>query len=83
MRDKQFYNLREDGEDHISWGIELGEYSGDRWIFLPFEAQKIKVIPPCATPQPDFLHWSLERNGEYSVKSGYKGLCEDSRRKEA
>ena len=52
-------------------------------FFSLLKLKKIKVIPPCATPQLDFLHWSLERNREYSVKSGYKGLCEDSRRKEA
>ena len=51
--------------------------------FSPFEAQSIKSIPLCISPQPDYLHWPLERNGNYSVKSGFKLLCEESSRDEA
>ena len=35
---------------------------------VPFDAQRIKAIPLCVTPQPDLLYWALERNGIYSVK---------------
>lgn len=51
--------------------------------FVPFEAQRIKVIPLCETPQSDLLYWALAKDGVYSVKSGYKGLCEEARREEA
>lgn len=47
--------------------------------FLPFEAQRIKSIPLCTFPQVDSLFWPLSGVGIYSVKSGYKLLCEDSR----
>ena len=47
--------------------------------FLPHEAQKIKAIPLCVVPQSDYVYWSLEKNRLYSVKSGYKLLCEEER----
>ena len=46
-------------------------------------AQQIKAIPLCASAQLDFLYWSWEKNGVYSMKSGYKLICEDSRSEEA
>ena len=51
--------------------------------FLPFEARSIKSIPLCISSQQDYLHWLLERNGSYSMKSGYKLLCVDSSRGKA
>ena len=51
--------------------------------FIPFEAQQIKAIPLVVSPESDFLYWSLEKDGVYSVKSGYKAICEDARRGEA
>lgn len=45
--------------------------------------QQIKAIPQCASAQPNFLYWSWEKNGVYSVKLGYKLICEDSRSEEA
>ena len=51
--------------------------------FLPFEARSIKSIPLCISSQQDYLHWLIERNRSYSMKSGYKLLCEDSSRGEA
>ena len=44
--------------------------------FLPFEAQKIKSIPLCLTPQEDTLIWPKSRDGQYSVKAGYHLLCD-------
>ena len=44
--------------------------------FLPFEAQKIKSIPICTTPQEDILIWPKTRDGNYSIKSGYQLLRE-------
>lgn len=52
-------------------------------FFLPREAQQIKAIPLCVVPQSDCLYWSLEKNEIYSVKSGYKLLCEEARLEEA
>ena len=52
-------------------------------LFLPYEAQQIKAIPLCLVPQPDYLYWSVEKNGIYFVKSCYKLLCEESRREDA
>lgn len=43
--------------------------------FLPIEAQKIKLIPICFTPQEDILIWPKSKDGMYSVKSGYQLLC--------
>ena len=51
--------------------------------FLPFEAQQIKAIPLCVYPQVDFLYWAREQDGVYSMKSGYKSICEDARNEEA
>ena len=45
--------------------------------FLSFEADRIKTIPLCWTVQSDRLLWPFCGNGEYSVKTGYKLLCED------
>ena len=43
--------------------------------FLPFEAQKIRSIPICFTPQEDILIWPKSKDGMYSVKSGCQLLC--------
>ena len=43
--------------------------------FLPFEAQKIRSIPICFTPQEDILIWPKSKDGMYSVKSRYQLLC--------
>lgn len=68
----------------------LMEHNSGSWneqvidsCFIPFEAQQIKAIPLSVSPQPDLLYWSLEKDGVYSVKSGYRGICEDARREEA
>ena len=45
--------------------------------FLSFEADRIKTIPLCWTVQKDCLIWLACGNGEYSVKTGYKLLCEE------
>ena len=45
--------------------------------FLSFEADRIKSIPLCWTIHDDCLIWPAGGSGEYSVKSGYKILCED------
>ena len=45
--------------------------------FYPPDAQSIKSLPPCITPQADTFVWLAERNGSYLVKSGYKILCEN------
>ena len=47
--------------------------------FLPFKAQLIQAIPIRVSAQPNSLYWSYEKNGVYSVKSGYKLICEESR----
>lgn len=36
--------------------------------FVSFEAQRIKAIPLCETPQSELLYWALEKDGVYSVK---------------
>ncbi|XP_050255142.1 uncharacterized protein LOC126701039 [Quercus robur] len=66
--------------DHDSrdWNYHLIDAS-----FAPVEASLIKAIPLSALPQKDLLYWPLERFGDYTVKSGYKMLCEESRREEA
>lgn len=46
--------------------------------FYPPEAQHIKSLPLCSTPQPDILIWPKENSGNYTVKSGYKALMESS-----
>ena len=61
-----------------SWHVNLMENS-----FFPFEAQQILAIPLCASQQSNFFYWSLEKNGIYSVKSGYKILCDEARSEEA
>ena len=45
--------------------------------FFTFEAQRIMAIPLCLTNQSDVLIWTGCSNGEYSVKSSYKQLCEE------
>ncbi|XP_075641969.1 uncharacterized protein LOC142613491 [Castanea sativa] len=49
------------------WNINLIDF-----CFYPPEAKLIKSRPP----QPDTLVWRAEKSGNYSVKSGYKLLCE-------
>nr|POF10930.1 hypothetical protein CFP56_16045 [Quercus suber] len=44
--------------------------------FYPLDALLIKSLPLCSSPQPDTLVWRSELSGCYSVKSGYKLLCE-------
>ena len=44
--------------------------------FYPPEAKLIKALPLCSTIQPDTLIWPKEKSGNYSVKTGYKTLCD-------
>lgn len=53
------------------WNIQLI----DR-CFHPPNAARIKALPLCSTPQLDVLIWPLEQSGKYSVKTGYRLLCE-------
>ena len=53
------------------WNINLID-----WCFHPPEARLIKSLPLSSIPLPDSLVWSSEKSGSYSVKSGYKLLCE-------
>lgn len=43
----------------------------------------IKAVPLCSLLQKDFLYWPMDKFGEYTVKLGYKMLCEENRRDEA
>ena len=36
-------------------------------LFMPFEAQRIKVIPLCTSTQLDYLHWPRSRDESYEV----------------
>lgn len=45
--------------------------------FLSFEAYHINTIPLCWTVQNDCLIWPACNSGEYSIKTGYKLLCEE------
>ena len=45
--------------------------------FLSFEADQIKIVSLCWTVQKDCLIWPACNSGEYSVKTGYKLLCEE------
>lgn len=53
------------------WNINLID-----WCFHPPDARLIKSLPLSFTPQPDTMVWKSEKSGSYSVKSGYKSLCE-------
>ena len=44
--------------------------------FHPPNASQIKALPLCSTPQHDVLIWPLEKAGKYSVKSGFRLLCD-------
>ena len=57
------------------WNINLI----DR-CFHPPDASLIKSLPLSFIPQPDTLVWSSEKLGSYSIKSGYKSLCEKHNR---
>lgn len=46
--------------------------------FLPFEAQRIKPIPISSVAWEDTLIWPKSSDGTYSVKTGYRTLCEES-----
>ena len=54
------------------WNLGLIDQS-----FYPLDAQSIKSLPLCITSQTDTFVCPAEKNGSYSVKSGYKILCED------
>lgn len=51
--------------------------------FLPIDAQRTKSIPLSSLPQPDILFWPSSSTGDYSVKTGYKLLCEENQRDKA
>ena len=51
--------------------------------FLPFEAQNTKSMPLCSNPQSDYFFWPLAGDGIYTVKTGYKLLCDVSREEAA
>ena len=52
------------------WNINLIDL-----CFYPPEATLIKSLPLCSIPLPDTLVWRAEKSGCYSVKLGYKLLC--------
>ena len=52
------------------WNINLIDL-----CFYPPEATLIKSLPLCSIPLPDTLVWRAEKSGCYSMKSGYKLLC--------
>ena len=54
--------------DSIDTGMGCWKNKKIDECLVPFDAQRIKAIPLCVTPQPDLLYWALERNGIYSVK---------------
>ena len=54
------------------WNVNLIDQ-----CFFPPDAKTIKSLPLCFIPQSDSLVWPAERSGKFSVKSGYKCLCED------
>ena len=45
--------------------------------FLPFEACKIKAIPFSSVQQADRLCRPWDKSGEYTVKTGYKIMCDE------
>ena len=51
--------------------------------FLPFEAQNTKSMPLCSNPHSDYFFWPLAGDGIYTVKTGYKLLCDVSREEAA
>ena len=54
------------------WNVNLIDQ-----CFFPPDAKIIKSLPLCFIPQSDSLVWPAERSRKFSVKSGYKCLCED------
>jgi ribonuclease HI len=46
-------------------------------IFLPYDASAIKNIPLSSPTHKDSLFWPGSKNGQYSVKSGYRFLVEE------
>jgi hypothetical protein len=51
---------------HSGWNINLVEE-----VFLPFEADFIKLIPLRGRDRQDKLVWSGTKTGAFSVQSGY------------
>ena len=43
-------------------------------LISPWLAQRIKVIPLCQILQEDCLVWQRSKDGNYSVKTGYRFL---------
>ncbi|XP_074267371.1 uncharacterized protein LOC141590703 [Silene latifolia] len=59
-------------EDEVRWDREKV-----RAMFLPFEADRILNIRLSKEPTEDGWCWDNERDGSYTVKSGYRLLCEE------
>ncbi|XP_030930869.1 uncharacterized protein LOC115956706 [Quercus lobata] len=55
------------------WRTEIIDH-----VFNEQEAETIKNIPLCSTNQTDVLVWPFTPSGNYSVKSGYRFLSENS-----
>ena len=53
------------------WNVQLIDH-----CFHPPNATQIKALPLCLTPQSDMLFWPLEKIGKYSVKIGFRLLCD-------
>ena len=50
---------------------------------MPFEAVKIKAIPIRSVAQEDIIIWPKNRDGSYTIKTGYQILCEEQSRDHA
>ena len=61
-----------------TWRVEVIDK-----MFYEFEAAIIKNIPLCRTIQDDVLIWPLNPDAEYSVKSEYRFLQEETLRRHA
>ena len=55
------------------WRTEIIDH-----VFNEQEAETIKNIPLCSINQMDVLVWPFTPSGNYSVKSGYRFLFENS-----
>lgn len=77
------FRQRDSGSTSVWWQFGQMEYKDYRWVVYSFWSPKHKIYTIVYFVSARLLALAAKKEWSYSIKSGYKLLCEDSSREEA